>query len=117
MMKVIPSSLSRVSLDYLRKPFASTSKYFFSSIATTKVNSQLHNINIKGLKPADTEKAVKLIFSERRYADFTEEERRIVNLYQDKMLEVDGGVILPNTRADLEQREIEQLLRDARYNS
>lgn len=55
-------------------------------------------------------KAIKLIFSERKYPDFTSEEKRIVDSYQEKILQIDGGVILPNTSVDLEQREIEQLI-------
>lgn len=52
-------------------------------------------------------KAVDLIFSERKYPDFTSEEKKIVDSYQEKILEIDGGVILPNTKADLEQKKIE----------
>ena len=55
-------------------------------------------------------KAKKLIFSEKNYSDFTSEEQKIVDFYQEKILEIDGGVILPNTKADLEQREIQQLI-------
>ncbi|MBP7075206.1 MAG: hypothetical protein KBA81_07480 [Rhabdochlamydiaceae bacterium] len=55
-------------------------------------------------------KAVDLIFSERKYPDFTSEEKKIVDSYQEKLLEVDGGTILPNTGADIEQQEIQQIL-------
>ncbi len=56
-------------------------------------------------------KALNLIFSGRKYSDFTLEEKKIVDSLQESVQKVDGGVILPNTGADLEQREIEQLLR------
>jgi len=55
------------------------------------------------------DKARSLIFSERKYADLTPEEKKIVDFYQQKKLEEDA-VILPNTGAALEQAEIEQML-------
>ena len=63
------------------------------------------------------EKAKKLIFSERQYPDFSKAEKKIVDAYQKKLLEVDGGVILPNTGADFEQREIEQLIAARRHKN
>lgn len=111
MIKAMTNSLSRISLGYLRKSVVNINNRSFVSSTITKIRSQ--SCNIKGLREVDAEKAVKLIFSERKYPDFTKEEQRIVDLYQEKILEEDGRVLLPNTRADLEQREIEQLLKDA----
>jgi hypothetical protein len=51
------------------------------------------------------ERAQKLIFGSRKYPEFTEEEKKIVDFYQQKILEVDGGVVLPNTGLDLEQHQ------------
>lgn len=56
-----------------------------------------------------TDKALSLIFGERKYTEFTSEEKKIVDFYQQKKLEEDG-VILPNTGAALEQAEGEQIL-------
>jgi hypothetical protein len=55
------------------------------------------------------EKALSLIFGEKRYEEFSNEERRIVDLYQQKLLKEDW-VILPNTGAAIEQEEVEQML-------
>src|ERR1700734_2755754 len=55
-------------------------------------------------------RARSLIFGEKKYVDLTPEEQKIVDFYQQKKLEEDG-VILPNTRAALEQEELEQILR------
>ncbi len=48
-------------------------------------------------------KALNLIFGSKKYMEFTLEEKEIVDFYQRKILEVSGGVVLPNTRIDLEQ--------------
>jgi len=55
------------------------------------------------------DKARSLIFGEKKYAEFTQQEQKIVDFYQQKKLEEDA-VILPNTRAALEQAEIEEML-------
>lgn len=55
------------------------------------------------------DKALKLIFGEKKYCNFTCKEKRIVDSYQQRILE-EAPLILPNTAADLEKREIEQLL-------
>ena len=62
-------------------------------------------------------KARKLIFSEKKYVNFSCEEKRIVDSYQEKLLKVDGGAILPNTGADLVQMKIEQLIAEQRHNN
>lgn len=49
-------------------------------------------------------RALDLIFGSKKYMEFTPEEKRVVDFYQQKMLEVDGGAVLPNTKMDLEQR-------------
>ena len=41
--------------------------------------------------------------------NFKPEEKKLVDWYQDMMLKEDGGVILPNTKIDWEQRQVEQL--------
>ena len=56
------------------------------------------------------DKARSLIYGERKYVNFSPEEKEIVDYYQQKKLEEDA-VILPNTQAALEQDEIEQMLR------
>ncbi|CCB89734.1 unknown protein [Simkania negevensis Z] len=55
------------------------------------------------------DKARSLIFGEKKYTQFTLEEKKIVDFYQQRKLEEDA-VILPNTHAALEQAEIEQML-------
>ena len=55
------------------------------------------------------DKARKLIFGERKYQDFTEEEKQIVDSYQEYLFKEDVKV-LPNTKADLEQQECYQML-------
>ena len=54
-------------------------------------------------------KARSLIFGEKKYLELNVQEQKIVDFYQEKILEEDA-VILPNTRADLEQVEIIQML-------
>ena len=56
-------------------------------------------------------KARFLIFGEKKYVELNLKEQKIVDFYQKKILKEDA-VILPNTRADLEQAEIVQMLLD-----
>ena len=55
------------------------------------------------------EKIGKLIGGKRTYQEFTSEEKKLVDWYQDLILKEDGGVILPNTRIDWEQRKAMKL--------
>lgn len=54
-------------------------------------------------------KAEKLIFGARKYAEFTPKEKAAVDFYQEKILEVDGGFVLPNTRAELEEEQFRKV--------
>ena len=56
-------------------------------------------------------RAQQLIFGSRKYKEFTDDEQEIVNFYQKKILEIDGGVVLPNTRYDLDQHEAVKVFR------
>lgn len=66
----------------------------------------------------DLEKeASKLIFGDRQYGSLTPKEKRIVDLYQRKILKEDGGVVLPNTGADLEQKNISSIFSNKSTNN
>jgi hypothetical protein len=57
------------------------------------------------------ETARKLIFGQKHYNQFTPAEKQIVDRYQEKLLKVDGGVVLPNTAADQEIQKAQQIFR------
>lgn len=56
------------------------------------------------------EKARSLISGEKNYVDLSPSEKKIVDFYQQEKFN-EGGIILPNTRAAIEQAEVEQMLR------
>ena len=58
-------------------------------------------------------RAKELVFGERKRKDFTAEEKNIADRYQDKILEIDGGLILRNTQAELEQEEVSRALKQS----
>lgn len=55
-----------------------------------------------------------LIFGKRKYEQFSKREKELVDSYQEELLKVDGNVILPNTKADLERMECEALLKGSK---
>ena len=72
--------------------------------STAKAQEQFSCLN-KGLE----KRALDLIFGKKSYQNFTSDEKKLVNWYQDMILKEDGGVILPNTEVDWKQRQLEQL--------
>ncbi len=106
MIKICTSYWVSGSHSFLGLSSCQLSRRFYKQVAV-KSDEQFHNMK---WDENLAKKARKLIFNERKYRDFTSEEKKIVDSYQEKLLKVDGGVILPNTGADLEQREIEQLI-------
>ena len=81
-------------------------RYSSSALIAEKADSTWKKM--KWNKSLD-DKARSLIFGEKKYSDFTLQEQRIVNFYQQKKLQEDA-VILPNTYAALEQAEVEKML-------
>ncbi len=67
------------------------------------------NENWKAISERLDEKARSLIFGGKKYTEMSRREQDIVDAYQQKKLK-EAPVILPNTGADLEQKELEQLL-------
>lgn len=56
-------------------------------------------------------RAMELIFGSKDYSALSSRQKRLVDLYQEKVYQESCGcVVLPNTRMDLEQRTIEKLL-------
>jgi len=56
-------------------------------------------------------RALDLIFGSRSYTAFTSREKRLVDLYQERVFRVSCGcVVLPNTKMDLEQIDLNYLL-------
>jgi hypothetical protein len=106
MIKIFRSSLPKI--------YASISQTsLYSTIM--KIDDQFKNKTFLD-RPLDThleEKALNLIFGERNYSDFAEEDKKIVDLYQEIILQIDGGVILPNTGIDAQQKQIQALLKDS----
>jgi hypothetical protein len=52
-----------------------------------------------------------LVFGQRKYQDFSEQEKFLVDTYQESVFQESCGcVVLPNTYMNLEQREYELLL-------
>jgi hypothetical protein len=57
-----------------------------------------------------------LIYGEKKYQDFTPHEKAIVDSYQDYFLEESGGMVFPNTKCELEQEELkEMILKDTKF--
>lgn len=81
---------------------------FYGSLRT----SDKVDLTWKNMKWSESlaDKARSLIYGERKYVNFSPEEKKIVDYYQQMKLEEDA-VVLPNTQAALEQDEIEQMLR------
>ena len=95
---VVRSNIScGVGKFYLQAP-----RKFYSS--TFKTYEQFSYLN-KDLE----KKAMDLIFGNKSYQNFKPEEKKLVDWYQDMMVKEDGGIILPNTKVDWEQRQVEQL--------
>ena len=61
------------------------------------------------LNKATKDKAKKLIDGKRTYQEFTPEEKKLVDWYQDLILKEYGGVVFPNTRVDWEQQKAAKL--------
>ena len=57
------------------------------------------------------DKIMKLIFGIRTYQDFTSEEKKLVDWYQDLVQREDGCVVLPNTRIDWEHQKAMKLFK------
>ena len=66
---------------------------------------------VLGLTISYKNAALNLIFGDRKYYEFTDEEKQIVNSYQDMILEEDG-LILPNTAAEQDSIECIKLLKN-----
>ena len=107
MITAVISSLRLDTVRYSTSLFACSHRRFFSRLHTAE-KTDLIRENMKWNENL-ADRARSLIFGEKKYAQFTPKEQRIVDCYQQKKLEEDA-VILPNTRAALEQTEIEQML-------
>jgi hypothetical protein len=107
MVRVIMSFLGLNTARHSASLSACFHRRFLGSLRTAE-KTDLTRQNMKW-NASVADKARSLIFGERRYTEFTPQEQRIVDFYQQKKLEEDM-VILPNTRAALEQAEVEQML-------
>jgi hypothetical protein len=92
------SSIHRIG----RETSVQTSKRFFST--STKAQDQYTSMTEELEK-----KARELILGKKTYQEFTQEEKELVNWVQDMFLQEDGGIILPNTQLDWEQKQLELL--------
>lgn len=105
MMRVIMGSWGLNTVRH--STFSCFHRRSFSSLYTA-TKTDLARENMKWNESL-ADKARSLIFGEKKYTQFTPEEKKIVDFYQQRKFEEDA-VILPNTHAALEQAEIEQML-------
>ena len=83
-----------------------THKVYFSRLYSqaTKANELFH-ANLK-----DEKNIMKLIFGQRKYQEFSSEEKALVDKYQEKIYQESCGcVVLPNTFMDLEEKNVCEL--------
>ncbi|MBP7075123.1 MAG: hypothetical protein KBA81_07050 [Rhabdochlamydiaceae bacterium] len=81
------------------------------SLSSMRLYSQATANADKQFSKATLEKrALELIFGSKDYTALTSREKRMVDLYQERVYQESCGcVVLPNTKMDLEQRTVEQL--------
>ncbi|MBA3239133.1 MAG: hypothetical protein H0T62_12400 [Parachlamydiaceae bacterium] len=84
-------------------------KRCFASCGTVKKTNALFQQKIEW-NDEQTNKAMSLIFGERQYINFTPDEQRLTDLFQERMMDEDA-ITLPNTRAAVEEEVIEEIRR------
>ena len=72
-------------------------------------NRRFSKLSVSKFASEVSDKAIGLIYGERKYENFTRGEKAIVNSYQDFFHE--GGLVFPNTELALEQEEFDELVR------
>jgi hypothetical protein len=104
---MIANSYALSAAVHPTSPVGCLNRSFFSYIRSVEKVDK----NWRAIKTRERldEKARSLIFGDKKYTKMSRSEQKIVDDYQQKKLE-EAPIILPNTGADLEQVELEQLL-------